>query len=64
VVWDMTIMSHGGHGRKGLAVDRAVEVIIYQDEEGEANEDAITTIITWLKSSNLKYNISDGILGL
>jgi hypothetical protein len=55
VVWDMTIMSHG-HGRGGRQVDRAVEVVIYKNEQGNPR-DALTMLTTWLKSNKLKYRV-------
>jgi hypothetical protein len=61
VVWDMTIMSHG-HGRKGQQVDRAVEIVIYEDEQG-SHEDATTTLITWLRSNKLEYRVLGDVVG-
>jgi hypothetical protein len=55
VVWDLTIMSHG-HGRKGHNVDRAVEVVIYRNEQGK-HRDATTTLTMWLKSNHLEYRL-------
>jgi hypothetical protein len=55
VVWDLTIMSHG-HGRGGQQVDRAVEVVLYKNEQGN-HRDALTTLITWLKSNKLAYTV-------
>jgi len=55
VVWDLTIMSHG-HGRKGHVVDRAVEIVLYRDAEGN-HEDATKSLTTWLKSNHLNYRV-------
>jgi hypothetical protein len=55
VVWDLTIMSDR-QGRKGHHVDRAVEVVIYRDEQGQHHE-ATTSLTTWLKSNHLEYKL-------
>jgi hypothetical protein len=61
VVWDLTIMSHG-KGRKGHEVDRAVEVVIYRDEQGN-HEDAVHTLTAFLKSNKLQYRLLGDVAG-
>jgi len=48
-------MSHG-HGRKGHVVDRAVEIVLHRDAEGN-HEDATKSLTTWLKSNHLNYRV-------
>jgi hypothetical protein len=55
VMWDLHIRSDRP-GRKGHHVDRAVELVIYQDEQGN-HHDATISVTTWLKSNHLEYRL-------
>jgi hypothetical protein len=53
VIWDLTVMSHGQN--KGV-INRAIEVVIYRDEE-EHHEDAKAVLIKWLKNQGLPFRL-------
>jgi len=54
VVWDLMIMSHGKG--KGQQRGRAVEVVLYRDDEGNY-ETAKTMLMAWLKSNKINYRL-------
>src|SRR5215469_782418 len=58
VVWDLAITSDC-HGRKHHHVDRAVEVVIHRDEQGN-HYDATTSLATWPKSNHVEFRVSYG----
>jgi hypothetical protein len=59
VIWDMTVMSHGQN--KGM-VSRAIEVVLYRDDEGN-HKRAETILIGWLKHHNLPFHMLGEVLG-
>jgi hypothetical protein len=58
VLWDLTVMSHGQD--KGQQRARAVEVILYRDDEGNY-QNAKTTLTDFLKSNSIPYRLMSDV---
>ena len=54
VQWDLMVISHGKG--KGQQRARAVEVVLYRDEEGNC-QSAKTSLVTFLKSNGIPYRL-------
>jgi hypothetical protein len=58
VLWDLTVMSHGQG--KGQQRARAVEVVLYRDDEGNY-QNAKPTLTDFLKSNNIPYRLMSDV---
>jgi hypothetical protein len=58
VLWDLTVMSHGQG--KSQQPAKAVEVVLYRDDEGNCQESK-TAIIEFLKSHSTPYRLMSDV---